>query len=91
MTKEGISLVGDPIVGLVEKPDGGLALESYVRHHLQQGVSHQLKQARLWVNLKPRKVVPGQIILAECAFWHLLDEIWRIGQLLYGVGSFKLE
>ena len=90
MTKEGISLVGDPIVGLVEKPDGGLALESYVRHHLQQGVSHQLKQARLWVNLKPRKVL-GQIILAECAFWQLLDEIWWIGQLLHGIGPFKLE
>ena len=90
MTKEGISLVGDPIVGLVEKPDGGLALESYVRHHLQQGVSHQLKQARLGVDLKPRKVV-GQIILAKCAFCHLLDEIWWIGQLLRGRGSFKLD
>ena len=30
LTKVGISLVGDPIVGLVEKPDGGLAMESYV-------------------------------------------------------------
>ena len=90
MTKEGISLVGEPIAGLVEKPDGGLAMESYVGHHLQQRVSHQLAQTKLWVNSKSRKVV-SQMILTECGFWHLLDEIWLIGKLLHGIGSFKLE
>ena len=95
MTKVGISLVGESIAGLVEEPNGGLAMESYVGHHLQQRLSHQLMQTKLWVNLlpwpKPRKVF-GQIILAECGFWHLLDEIWWIGQLLLnGIGSFKLE
>ena len=90
LTKVGISLVGEPIASLVEEPNGGLAMESYVGHHLQQRVSHQLAQTKLWVNSKSRKVV-SQMILTECGFWHLLDEIWLIGKLLHGIGSFKLE
>ena len=66
-------------------------MEADVGHH-PQWVSHQLEQARLWVKLLPRKVIQ-KIILAEHAFWHLLDEVWRIVELLHRIGfcCFKME
>ena len=91
ITQVGISLAGQSIASLVEEPNGGLVLEADVGHH-PQWVSHQLTQARLWVKLLPRKVIQ-KIILAEYAFWHLLDEVWRIVELLHRIGfcRFKME
>ena len=81
-------MVCESIAFLIKEVNSDGLVVSYVGHHLQHWVSYQLTQVDLLLREEPRK---GKIILAECVFRNLLDQIWWIGHLLRGRGSFKLE